>query len=166
MWPFGTCPLQVCPIVFDRLAPVIWKSKFHNTIEREWWENMIWSTKDKDNDSIVNGNDKDIDYVSGNWEYKSMTIIVTWQLRVTLDSIRHSCNASRPSLNYLQLFWQTGILSEKENSFRNLLHIVFNFDYTNHYVKYITRRGGAHNTIHIVHLKKSWAIVLGIRVSW
>ena len=34
----------------------------------------------------------DTDYYSDNWEPESMTIIVTWQLRVTLDSIRNSCD--------------------------------------------------------------------------
>ena len=32
----------------------------------------------------------DTDY--GNWELEFMTIFVTWQLRVTLDSIRNSCD--------------------------------------------------------------------------
>ena len=34
----------------------------------------------------------DTDYNSDNWEPEFMTIIVTWQLRVTLDSIRNSCD--------------------------------------------------------------------------
>ena len=34
----------------------------------------------------------DIDYNSDNWETEFMTIFVTWQLRVTLDSIYNSCN--------------------------------------------------------------------------
>ena len=34
----------------------------------------------------------DTDYNSENWEPESMTIFVTWQLRVTLDSIRNSCD--------------------------------------------------------------------------
>ena len=34
----------------------------------------------------------DTDYNSDNWEPESMTIFVTWQLIVTLDSIRNSCD--------------------------------------------------------------------------
>ena len=34
----------------------------------------------------------DIDYNSDNWELEFMTIFVTWQLRVTLDSIHNSCD--------------------------------------------------------------------------
>ena len=39
----------------------------------------------------------DIDYNSDNWEPEFMTIFVTWQLRVTLDSIRNSCDVLRGS---------------------------------------------------------------------
>ena len=46
-----------------------------------------WPDKQKDND-----NDKYIWDNSKNWESEFMTIIVTWQLRVTLDSIRNSCD--------------------------------------------------------------------------
>ena len=34
----------------------------------------------------------EIDYNSDNWEPEFMTIFVTWHLRVTLDSIRNSCD--------------------------------------------------------------------------
>ena len=34
----------------------------------------------------------DTDYNSDSWEPDFVTIIVTWQLRVTVDSIRNSCN--------------------------------------------------------------------------
>ena len=39
----------------------------------------------------------DTDYNSENWEPEFMTIIVTWQLSVTLDSIRNSCDVSNPN---------------------------------------------------------------------
>ena len=51
----------------------------------------------------------DTDYNSYNWEPKFMTIFVTWQSRVTLDSIRNSCDVFKvdllliPSLSVL--FW-------------------------------------------------------------
>ena len=41
----------------------------------------------------------DTDYNSDNWEPKFMTIFVTWQLIVTLDSIRNSCDVSTTSRN-------------------------------------------------------------------
>ena len=34
----------------------------------------------------------DTDYNTDNWEPEFMTIFVTWQLIVTLDSIRNSCD--------------------------------------------------------------------------
>ena len=34
----------------------------------------------------------DTDYIPDNWEPEFMTIFVTWQLRVTRDSIRNSCD--------------------------------------------------------------------------
>ena len=42
----------------------------------------------------------DTDYNTDNWEPGFMTIFVTWQLIVTLDSIRNSCNVFSVSL-----FW-------------------------------------------------------------
>ena len=41
----------------------------------------------------------DTDYISDNWETESMTIFVTWQLRVTLDSIRNSCDVFNYALD-------------------------------------------------------------------
>ena len=38
----------------------------------------------------------DTDYISDNWEPEFVTIVVTWQLRVTLDSIRNSCDVCSP----------------------------------------------------------------------
>ena len=40
----------------------------------------------------------DTDYNSYNWEPEFMTIFVTWQSRVTLDSIRNSCDVFRDTL--------------------------------------------------------------------
>ena len=50
--------------------------------------------KDKDNDKDKD-KDKDREWQrqnSENWEPEIMTIFVTWQLIVTLDSIRNSCD--------------------------------------------------------------------------
>ena len=47
---------------------------------------------DNDNDKLVTLGNWDTDYNSENWEPEFMTIIVTWQLSVTLDSIRNSCD--------------------------------------------------------------------------
>ena len=41
----------------------------------------------------------DTDYSSDNWEPEIMTIFVTWQLIVTLDSIRNSCDVFMHSSN-------------------------------------------------------------------
>ena len=50
--------------------------------------------KDKDNykDNLVTCDIWDTDYNSDNWEPEFMTTFVTWQSRVTLDSIRNSCD--------------------------------------------------------------------------
>ena len=64
------------------------------------WGDLNWPKKDndkyKDKDS---GNDKlltcdiwDTDHNYDNWEPKFIIIFVTWQLRVTLDSVRNSCD--------------------------------------------------------------------------
>ena len=34
----------------------------------------------------------EIDYNPDNWELEFMTIFMTWQLRVTMDSIRNACD--------------------------------------------------------------------------
>ena len=36
----------------------------------------------------------DTEYYSDNWEPEFMTVFVSWQLRMTLDSIRNSCDVS------------------------------------------------------------------------
>ena len=61
-------------------------------------------TKKRDNDKDkVNDKDKfvtcdiwDTDYNWDIWEPEFMIIFVTWQLRVTLDSIRNSCDVLSP----------------------------------------------------------------------
>ena len=45
----------------------------------------------------------DTDYNTDNWEPGFMTIIVTWQLIVTLDSIRNSCDVFYNFYNFWQL---------------------------------------------------------------
>ena len=41
----------------------------------------------------------DTDYNTDNWEPGLMTIFITWQLIVTLDSIRNSCDVIEPKHN-------------------------------------------------------------------
>ena len=48
--------------------------------------------KDNDKDKLLTRDIWDTDHNYDNWEHEFMTIIVTWQLRVTLDSIRNSCD--------------------------------------------------------------------------
>ena len=47
----------------------------------------------------------DTDYISDNWEPEFMTTFVTWQLRVTLDSIRNSCDVYFEGVTLLSHFW-------------------------------------------------------------
>ena len=44
----------------------------------------------------------DTDYNSDNWKTEFITIFVAWQLRVTLDSIRNSCDVSRREMKMTQ----------------------------------------------------------------
>ena len=68
--------------------------------------------KQKDN-YTNNDNDKDnpgtcdiwyTDNNSDNWEPEFMNIFVTWQLIVTLDSIRNSCNVC-----YVNIYFEIGL---------------------------------------------------------
>ena len=53
---------------------------------------MTWPKKDKDKEQWLTCGIWDTDYNYDNWEPEFMTIFVAWQLRVTLDSIRNSCD--------------------------------------------------------------------------
>ena len=47
----------------------------------------------------------DTDYNSDNWEPEFMTIFVTWQLIVTLDSIRNSCDVFMKKSHFWVKSW-------------------------------------------------------------
>ena len=53
----------------------------------EWWGDLTWPKKPLRCCDIW-----DTNYNTDNWEPEFMTIFVTWQLIVTLDSIRNSCD--------------------------------------------------------------------------
>ena len=53
----------------------------------EWWGDLTWPKKTLRCCDIW-----DTDYNSDNWEPEFMTFFVAWQLIVTLDSIRNSCD--------------------------------------------------------------------------
>ena len=62
----------------------------------------------------------DTDYNSDNWDLEFMTIFVNWQLRMTVDSIRNSCNVFIPSLKsviYRVIFcnWPPQFQYQEEN---------------------------------------------------
>ena len=61
---------------------------------QQFWQFLILDNLDSDNDNETCGL-WDIDYNSDNWEPEFMTIFGTWQLSVTLDSIRNSCDVSQ-----------------------------------------------------------------------
>ena len=58
----------------------------------QWWEDMTWLWKAIAKTILEICDIWDTDYNSDSWEPEFMTIIVAWQLRVTVDSIRSSCN--------------------------------------------------------------------------
>ena len=58
----------------------------------EWWEDMAWHKKTIAKTILETCDIWDTDYNSDSWEPEFVTIIVTWQLRVSVDSIRNSCD--------------------------------------------------------------------------
>ena len=60
------------------------------------------SNKDNDKDNPGTYDIWYTDYNSDNQEPEFMTIFVTWQLRVTLDSIHNSCNVFFQSFSLFQ----------------------------------------------------------------
>ena len=62
------------------------------TKKRQWKRQIQDKDKDSDKDKLFTCDIWDTDYDYDNWEPKFMTIFVTWQLKVTLDSIRNSCD--------------------------------------------------------------------------
>ena len=59
----------------------------------------------------------DTDYKSDNWEPEFMTIFATWQLRVTLDSIRNSCDVLFGTFHIP--FWQCFFFMENIKCVQN-----------------------------------------------
>ena len=58
-----------------------------------------YKDKDSDKDKLLTCDIWDTDYNYDNWEPEFMTIFVTLQLRVTLDSIRNSCDVWKCATN-------------------------------------------------------------------
>ena len=80
-------------------------------------------------DNFHNDNDNDnsrdlwpwnIDYNSDNWEPECMIIFMTWQLRVTLDSIRNNCDVFYPSWILMELIPTSWILHIRWNYMSSL----------------------------------------------
>ena len=64
----------------------------------------------------------DTDYNSDNWELEFMTIIVSWQLRVTGDSIRNSCDVFFALKNlFLFLLWKVTKLTKGKERVKGTL---------------------------------------------
>ena len=84
----------------------------------EWWGDMSWpkkktitktNMKTKTMTYLVTCDIWDTNYNSDNWEPEFMPIFVAWQLRVTLDSIRNSCDVfilAFPNSPEAFLFWR------------------------------------------------------------
>ena len=62
----------------------------------------------------------DTDYIFDNWEPEFMTIFANWQLRLTLDSIRNSCDVFSETIDTI---WKNSLknsvqkMHEKSTSF-------------------------------------------------
>ena len=65
----------------------------HNLTEKDLPTYLCTSIREHPKGAIIGICDIwDTDYNTDNWEPGLMTIFVTWQLIVTLDSIRNSCD--------------------------------------------------------------------------
>ena len=73
--------------IFCRIVTIIDNSNKDNSA---WWGDLTWPKK-----ALRCCDIWDTDYNTDNWEPEFMTIFVIWQLIVTLDSIRNSCDVSR-----------------------------------------------------------------------
>ena len=78
----------------------------------EWWGDMTWpkkdKEKDKDKEQWLTCDIWDTDYNWDNWEPEFMTIFVTWQWRMTRDSILNSWDVywlTMPSLVLFDCTW-------------------------------------------------------------
>ena len=76
---------------------IIDNSNKHNSA---WWGDLTWPKKPLRCCDIW-----DTDYNTDNWEPEFMTIFVIWQLIVTLDSIRNSCDVFYQVPTYLPIFF-------------------------------------------------------------
>ena len=73
---------------------------FDQSDEETWPNQKKDNDRDKYNDKHIDSDKEklltcdiwDTDYNYDNWETEFMIIFVIWQLRVTLDSIRNSCD--------------------------------------------------------------------------
>ena len=71
-----------------------WLKKFDQSDEEAWPDQKIYlpTLENTLKEPSYTCDIWDTDYNTDNWEPGFMTIFVTWQLIVTLDSIRNSCN--------------------------------------------------------------------------
>ena len=93
----------------------------------EWWGDMTWpknlpthlptNLREHPKGAILEtcelGDNWDTDYNTDNWEPGLMTIFVIWQLIVTLDSIRNSCDVFWKHVKTIHWCWDitaTGLL--------------------------------------------------------
>ena len=79
----GVClRLQLSTLIIVEGSDDLWRFACGDVFDIFWQSLVILETCDI----------WDTDYNYDNWEPDFMTIFVTWQLRVTLDSIRNSCD--------------------------------------------------------------------------
>ena len=88
-----------------------WRWPWQIQRQRQWQRQIHWEHLQRA--ILVIWDIWDTDYISDNWELEFLTIFVTWQLRVTLDSIRNSCDVFPPSLhNGAYPYHQTSLLEK------------------------------------------------------
>ena len=75
---------------FDQRDEATWRWQWQIQRQRQWQRQINWEHLQRA--ILVTCDIWDTDYISDNWEPEFMTIFVTWQSRVTLDSIRNSCD--------------------------------------------------------------------------
>ena len=85
----------------------------------------------------------DTGYISDNWEPELLTIFVTWQLRMTLDSIRNSCDVFFQTPGFMNSVQNTNLLvfwivqSDIEHWYFEILPVTYHRQSLSEYTKAI-----------------------------
>ena len=103
----------------------------------EWWGDLTWPKK-----ALRCCDIWDTDYNTDNWEPEFMTFFVAWQLIVTLDSIRNSCDVLYSKFFFKQIMLDFRWKFRVDSYSTVIIKIYYSLDVTNffHYRLYLISR--------------------------